>query len=86
VRAVGGIDDPALQSALDKLADADLLIAEGAGHEANYRFKHALIVNRRRTLPPDRSKIDPRMEASSDGSDRPGEAGRGCAARASAEL
>ena len=43
LRAVGGIDDPALQSALDRLADADLLIAEGAGHEANYRFKHALI-------------------------------------------
>jgi predicted ATPase len=43
VRAVGGIDDRALQPALDKLAGADLLIAEGAGHEANYRFKHALI-------------------------------------------
>ena len=41
--AVGGIDDPALQSALDRLADADLLIAEGAGPQANYRFKHALI-------------------------------------------
>ena len=41
--AVGGVDDPALQSALDRLAGADLLIAEGAGHEANYRFKHALI-------------------------------------------
>jgi class 3 adenylate cyclase len=41
--AVGGIDDPALQSALDRLADADLLIAEGADQEANYRFKHALI-------------------------------------------
>src|SRR5271166_7132921 len=34
VRAVGGVDDPALQSALDRLADADLLIAEGAGREA----------------------------------------------------
>jgi tetratricopeptide (TPR) repeat protein len=43
LRAVGGVDDPALQFALDKLAEADLLIAEGAGHEANYRFKHALI-------------------------------------------
>jgi class 3 adenylate cyclase/predicted ATPase len=43
VRAVGGMDDPALRSAIDRLADADLLIAEGAGHEANYRFKHALI-------------------------------------------
>src|SRR6516162_8456722 len=43
VRAVGEVDDSALQSALDRLAGADLLIAEGAGHEANYRFKHALI-------------------------------------------
>jgi class 3 adenylate cyclase/predicted ATPase len=43
LRAVGGVDDPSLQSALDRLADADLLIAEGAGREANYRFKHALI-------------------------------------------
>ena len=43
LRAVGEVDDPALQSALDRLAGADLLIAEGAGHEANYRFKHALI-------------------------------------------
>src|SRR5271165_1131896 len=41
--AVGGVDDPTLESALDRLAGADLLIAEGAGHEANYRFKHALI-------------------------------------------
>ena len=31
LRAVGGVDDLALQSALDKLADADLLIAESAG-------------------------------------------------------
>ena len=43
LRAVAGIDDPALQSALDRLADADLLISEGAGSQANYRFKHALI-------------------------------------------
>jgi tetratricopeptide (TPR) repeat protein len=43
LRAVGGVDDPALQSALARLASADLLIAEGAGHDANYRFKHALI-------------------------------------------
>jgi hypothetical protein len=43
LRAVGGLDDSALQSALDRLADADLIIAEGAGPQANYRFKHALI-------------------------------------------
>jgi class 3 adenylate cyclase len=43
LRAVSGVDGPILQSALDRLAVADLLIVEGAGHEANYRFKHALI-------------------------------------------
>ena len=43
LRAVGEVDNSALQSALDRLADADLLIAEGAGPHAIYRFKHALI-------------------------------------------
>jgi predicted ATPase len=43
LRAVGGPDDSALQFALDRLAGADLLIAAGAGHEATYHFKHALI-------------------------------------------
>jgi class 3 adenylate cyclase/predicted ATPase len=38
-----GYSDAALQSALDRLADADLLIAEGVGPQASYRFKHALI-------------------------------------------
>jgi predicted ATPase len=41
--AVGEIEDSGLQFALERLAGADLLIAEGAGHEAAYRFKHALI-------------------------------------------
>ncbi len=41
--AVGGVDDRGLQSALDRLAAADLLIVEGAGPQATYRFKHALI-------------------------------------------
>ena len=41
--AVGGVDDPTLQSALARLAGAELLIAEGAGPQASYRFKHALI-------------------------------------------
>jgi class 3 adenylate cyclase/predicted ATPase len=40
---VGGVGDPALQSALERLAEADILIAEGGGSQANYRFKHALI-------------------------------------------
>jgi class 3 adenylate cyclase/predicted ATPase len=39
----GGLASPALQSALDRLAEADILIAEGVGHQATYRFKHALI-------------------------------------------
>ena len=43
LRAVGSVEDYALQSALDKLADADLLIAESSGPQASYRFKHALI-------------------------------------------
>jgi hypothetical protein len=43
LRAVGRVDDSALQSALDRLADADFLIAEGGRPHANYRFKHALI-------------------------------------------
>ena len=43
LRAVGGVEDYALQSALDRLADADLLIADSSGLRASYRFKHALI-------------------------------------------
>jgi predicted ATPase len=42
-RGGGGYTDPALQSALDRLAGADLLYVEGAGAQATYRFKHALI-------------------------------------------
>ena len=41
--AVATVADPALQSALDRLVDADLLFIEGAGAQATYRFKHALI-------------------------------------------
>ncbi|MBV9288182.1 MAG: AAA family ATPase, partial [Hyphomicrobiales bacterium] len=39
----GGDGHPALQSALDRLVDADLLFVEGAPPQATYRFKHALI-------------------------------------------
>jgi DNA-binding winged helix-turn-helix (wHTH) protein len=45
LRAMGGVSDPALQSALDKLAEADLLLVDGAGAQATYRFKHALILD-----------------------------------------
>jgi class 3 adenylate cyclase/tetratricopeptide (TPR) repeat protein len=41
--AVATVTDPALQSALDRLVDADLLFIERAGAHATYRFKHALI-------------------------------------------
>ena len=39
-RALG---EPELQSALDRLAAADILFIEGDGAQATYRFKHALI-------------------------------------------
>jgi class 3 adenylate cyclase len=38
-----GVGDPALQSALERLAEADLLFVDGAPPNASYRFKHALI-------------------------------------------
>ncbi len=37
------LTQPTLQTALDRLVDADLLFVEGAGAQATYRFKHALI-------------------------------------------
>jgi class 3 adenylate cyclase len=43
LREVGGLDEPAFQSALERLAEADLLFVEGAPPKAAYRFKHALI-------------------------------------------
>ena len=36
-------DEPRLQAALDRLAEADLLFVDGAPPTAAYRFKHALI-------------------------------------------
>jgi predicted ATPase len=43
LRNVAELDEPGLQSSLDRLADADLLFVEGAPPQASYRFKHALI-------------------------------------------
>jgi tetratricopeptide (TPR) repeat protein len=40
---VAEMDEPALQTALERLAHADILFIEGAPPRANYRFKHALI-------------------------------------------
>ncbi|MBV8140222.1 MAG: AAA family ATPase [Deltaproteobacteria bacterium] len=43
LRAVVSIDEAALQSALQKLLDAELIYARGIPPEATYQFKHALI-------------------------------------------
>ena len=43
LRAVAGMDDTPLQAALDRLADADILLVQGLPPNADYRFKHALI-------------------------------------------
>ena len=43
LRAVAGIADSALQTALDRLAEADILLVQGVPPESDYRFKHALI-------------------------------------------
>ncbi len=43
LRAVAGISDSPLQQALERLAEADILLVEGLPPNADYRFKHALI-------------------------------------------
>ena len=43
LRTVAGMDDTPLQAALDRLADADILLVQGLPPDADYRFKHALI-------------------------------------------
>ena len=43
LRAVAGIDDLALQGALDRLAEANILLVQGVPPQSEYRFKHALI-------------------------------------------
>jgi predicted ATPase len=43
LRAVAGIEDMALQTALERLAEADILLVQGLPPESDYRFKHALI-------------------------------------------
>jgi predicted ATPase len=43
LRAVAGMDDTPLQAALDRLADANILLVQGLPPDADYRFKHALI-------------------------------------------
>jgi class 3 adenylate cyclase len=43
LRAVAGMEDAALQVALEKLADADIVLVQGLPPDSDYRFKHALI-------------------------------------------
>jgi tetratricopeptide (TPR) repeat protein len=43
LQSVAGLDEGALRSALERLAEADILFVEGDGAQASYRFKHALI-------------------------------------------
>ena len=43
IRTVAGIDESTLQTALERLAEADILLVQGEHTDSNYRFKHALI-------------------------------------------
>jgi predicted ATPase len=43
IRAVTEMEDAALETALERLADADILLVQGVPPESEYRFKHALI-------------------------------------------
>jgi tetratricopeptide (TPR) repeat protein len=43
LRDVAGMDDGPLQAALEKLAEADILLVQCVPPESDYRFKHALI-------------------------------------------
>src|SRR5262245_49873184 len=43
LREIAGMRDASLQAALEKLADADILLVQGLPPASDYRFKHALI-------------------------------------------
>jgi class 3 adenylate cyclase/predicted ATPase len=43
LRAVAGMEDATLQTALERLAEADILLVQGLPPDSDYRFKHALI-------------------------------------------
>jgi class 3 adenylate cyclase/predicted ATPase len=45
LRAVSDLEDRSLQAALERLAEADILLVQGLPPEADYRFKHALILD-----------------------------------------
>jgi len=43
LRALAAMEDAPLQAALERLAEADILLVQGLPPDADYRFKHALI-------------------------------------------
>jgi predicted ATPase len=43
LNTLAGMQDAALQAALEQLADADILLVQGLPPDSDYRFKHALI-------------------------------------------
>jgi predicted ATPase len=43
LHAVALMEDKPLQAALERLAEADILLVQGLPPESDYRFKHALI-------------------------------------------
>src|SRR6516165_1300939 len=43
LRALAGMEDAALQAALEQLAEADILLVQGFPPDCDYCFKHALI-------------------------------------------
>src|SRR5262245_48906419 len=43
LRAIAGMDEVPIQAALERLAEADVLLVQGLPPDADYRFKHALI-------------------------------------------
>jgi len=43
LRALAGMEDAPLQAALERLAEADILLVQGLPLDSDYRFKHALI-------------------------------------------
>ena len=43
IRSVAAIDDSVLRAALERLAEADILLVQGVPPDSSYRFKHALI-------------------------------------------
>ena len=46
LRDVTGMEDTPLQAALERLAEADIVLVQGLPPESDYRFKHALISRR----------------------------------------